>query len=146
MFSGLCYLHYWPGTKTFLISAVSALYRIHHQWGWKCLERTSSLSQPLTHEEWQRWQEGAPPAFRFVHPSVLSSHADRALQLSISQYISVQLSTSLMSPKLLEYGACVESCAQDTHQLVDFKAHGHVSVAGWRNSWKFQIKFEMNYK
>lgn len=136
MFGGLCSLHYWPGTKAFWIYTVSALYRIHSQQGWEYLERTSNLSQSLTCKEWRRWQEGAPPAFRFVHLSVLFSHADRALQLS----------TFLMSLKLLEHGACTEPCAQDTHPLGDFKVHKGVSVPGWRNSWKFQIQFEINYK
>lgn len=61
VFSGLCSLHFWPGTKAFWIYAISALCKIHSQWGWKCLERTSSPFQPLTHQEWQRWQEAAPP-------------------------------------------------------------------------------------
>jgi len=97
VFSGLCSLRYWPGTKTFWVLAVSALCLIRSQWGWKCLERTSSLSQPLAHEEWQRRWEGAPPAFRFVHPSALFPHANQALQLRPSQCSSVCLQCPLKS-------------------------------------------------
>lgn len=136
MFSGLCSLHYWPGTKTFWIYTVSTPYRIHSQRGWEYLERTSNLPQSLTRKEWRRWQEGSPPAFGFVHLSVLFSHADRALQLS----------TFLMSLKLLKHGACTEPCAQDAHPLGDSKVHKSVSVLGWGNPWKFQIHFEINYK
>lgn len=79
---------------------------------------------------------GCSSCFRVCDLSVLFSHADQALQLR----------TFLMSLKLLEHGACTEPCAQDTHPLGDFKVHKGVSVPGWRNSWKFQIRFEINYK
>lgn len=85
MNSALCSQCYWPENKTFWIHPDSLLYLIHSQWDWSCLKGTSSLSEALTQKERWRWQEKAPPAFRFAHLSTLCSHAGWALPFSAAQ-------------------------------------------------------------